>query len=108
MRKAPGTHPALSAHAQMTPNLARAPGRSPGAPLETDHLRGTWTLLEVVEAIGEVTQNEEEIDATLTQMLRSGRVRLLATTKDRRLDSPVSPPRRSNPRPLRAGHLPMA
>jgi hypothetical protein len=34
------------------------------------------TLLELVRAVGEVTENEREIVATVLHLLRSGRVRL--------------------------------
>ena len=108
MRKIPGTSPAPSTRTQTTPSLGRAPGSSLGAPRETGPLCGTRTLLEVVEAIREVTSNEEEIDAALTHMLRSGRVRLAGTTKGWSTDSPLSPPRRSSPQTLRASRLPMA
>ena len=108
MRKIPGTRPAPSTRTQTTPSLGRAPGSSLGALLETGPLGGTPTLLEVVEAIREVTSNEEEIDAALSHMLRSGRVRLVGTTQGRPTDSPLSPPRRSSPQRLRASRLPMA
>jgi len=40
------------------------------------------TLLELVRTIGEVTEDEAEIVATVIQMLRSGRVKLCGTFRD--------------------------
>ena len=36
------------------------------------------TLMELIEAVGEVSDTEEEVLATVTYMLRSGRVQLLS------------------------------
>ena len=36
------------------------------------------TLMELIEAVGEVSDTEEEVVATVTYMLRSGRVQLLS------------------------------
>ncbi|MCR9095942.1 MAG: hypothetical protein NXI30_17100 [bacterium] len=36
------------------------------------------TLMELIEAVGEVSDTEDEVVATVTYMLRSGRVQLLA------------------------------
>lgn len=48
---------------------------------------GDCTLLEVVEAITEVSQDEEEILATLCHMLNSGRIRLRGTFREQSPDS---------------------
>ncbi len=40
------------------------------------------TLLELVEAVSEVSESEREILATVTYMLNSGRVRLSGTFRD--------------------------
>ena len=37
------------------------------------------TLMELVDAVGEVAENEEEVLATVTYMLKSGRVQLTET-----------------------------
>ena len=39
----------------------------------------TTTLLELVEAISDASNNEREVVATVSQMIRSGRVRLIGT-----------------------------
>ena len=44
------------------------------------------TLLELVEAVGEVTRDEQEVVATVVWMLQSGRVKLV----DQRQDPPNS------------------
>ena len=36
------------------------------------------TLMELIDAVGEVSETEEEVVATVTYMLRSGRVQLLS------------------------------
>jgi hypothetical protein len=38
------------------------------------------TLLDVIQAVGEVTQNEQEIVATVTHLISSGQVRLSSET----------------------------
>ena len=40
------------------------------------------TLLELVKAVSEVTDDEREVVATVTQLLRSGRVRLVGNFRD--------------------------
>jgi len=35
-----------------------------------------YTLLELIEAVSEVSESEEEVVATVTYMLRSGRIQL--------------------------------
>jgi hypothetical protein len=44
------------------------------------------TLLELVRAISEVTEDEEEIVATAVHMLRSGSVRLCGNFRDESID----------------------
>ena len=41
--------------------------------------RPTCTLLEVVQAVTEVARNDEEVVATVTYLINSGRVRLCGT-----------------------------
>ncbi|MAG32816.1 MAG: hypothetical protein CL908_18215 [Deltaproteobacteria bacterium] len=40
------------------------------------------TLLELIEAISEVSESEQEVVATVTSMLNSGRVRLSGNFRD--------------------------
>ena len=40
------------------------------------------TLLELVEAVSEVTEDEDEVIATVAWMLQSGRVRLVGSFRD--------------------------
>jgi len=42
----------------------------------------SFTLLELVEAVSEVSESEREILATVTYMLNSGRVRLSGSFRD--------------------------
>ena len=42
----------------------------------TDDGLAPLTLMELVDAVGEVSETEEEVLATVTYMLRSGRVQL--------------------------------
>jgi len=42
-------------------------------------LRRTCTLLEVVQAVTEAARNDEEVVATVTYLINSGRVRLCGT-----------------------------
>jgi hypothetical protein len=42
-------------------------------------LRRTCTLLEVVQAVTEAARNDEEVVATITYLVNSGRVRLCGT-----------------------------
>jgi len=41
-----------------------------------------YTLLELVEAVSEVTDDEKEVIATVSYMLRSGRIRLTGNFRD--------------------------
>ncbi len=52
--------------------------------LETEPI--SITLLELVKAISEVTEDETEVVATVLHMLRSGRVRLCGNFKDEPLE----------------------
>lgn len=52
---------------------------------EPQHL----TLLELVEALCEITEDEREVIATAAYMLRSGRVRLTGNFRSEILDPPV-------------------
>ena len=45
------------------------------------------TLLELVEAIAEDTNDDREIVATVLHLLRSGRVRLIGSFRGRRVDA---------------------
>jgi len=45
------------------------------------------TLLELVQAIAQCTNDEREIIATVRHLLRSGRVRLVGSFRGRRLDA---------------------
>jgi len=40
------------------------------------------TLLELIDAVSEVSENEQEVVATVTYMLESGRIRLAAGCDD--------------------------
>lgn len=42
----------------------------------------SFTLLEVIEAVSEVTDDEQEVIATVRWMLQSGRVRLAGNFRD--------------------------
>ncbi len=53
---------------------------SPSSP-PAEHLDSAFTLLELVTAISEVTDDNEEINATVFHLLQSGRVRLRGTTR---------------------------
>lgn len=54
-------------------------------------LTGEHTLLELVQSIGEITSNDEEVLATVMYMLRSGRVRLCGSFRDEQLDRLCAP-----------------
>ncbi len=43
---------------------------------DTDDDMGPLTLMELVDAVGEVAENEEEVLAAVSYMLKSGRVHL--------------------------------
>ena len=45
------------------------------------------TLLELIEVIAEDTDDDREIVATVLHMLRAGRVRLIGSFRDRRIDA---------------------
>jgi hypothetical protein len=49
-----------------------------GEPVET-------TLLELVQTIGELTQDDREVVATVIEMLRNGRVRLIGNFRGQRI-----------------------
>ena len=53
-------------------------------PMETASTRepDSLTLLELIEAVSEVSDSEQEVIATVTYMLRSGRVRLAGRFRD--------------------------
>jgi hypothetical protein len=46
-----------------------------------------YTLLELIEAISEVTEDDREVVATVLHMLASGRVRLCGNFRDEPLES---------------------
>ena len=50
--------------------------------LEVGHREEHCTLLELVEAIGEVTDNDRDVVATVSYMLRSGRIKLRGTFRN--------------------------
>ncbi|MCS5638491.1 MAG: hypothetical protein NZ990_18400 [Myxococcota bacterium] len=54
--------------------------------LSQGHLGQAVTLLEVVKAVAEVADNDEEVLATMSHMLRSGRVRLSQGIEAERAD----------------------
>jgi hypothetical protein len=49
-------------------------------------LQGDVTLLELIQAVADVTNDEREIIATVTHMLRSGSVRLCGCLRGEPLD----------------------
>jgi len=51
---------------------------TPGEPVET-------TLLELVQTIGELTQDDREVVATVIEMLHTGRVRLIGNFRGQRI-----------------------
>jgi hypothetical protein len=53
-------------------------GAQAGNPVET-------TLLELVQALGELTDDDREIVATVVDLLRTGRVRLIGTLRGQRI-----------------------
>ena len=70
----------MAATAVSLPAPLRTRVAHPGsAPLET-------TLLELVRAVGEVTQDDREIVATVRHLLCSGRVVLCGSFRGERLD----------------------
>ena len=44
--------------------------------IQGEPISGAYTLLELVQSVGEVTSSDQEVVATVIHMLRSGRVRL--------------------------------
>ncbi len=53
--------------------------QAPGGCVET-------TLLALVQALAEVTEDDREIVAVVIHMIRSGRVRLVGSFRDQRID----------------------
>ena len=56
-------------------------------PLRQGHDSIDTTLLELVQAIAQSTNDEREIIATVRHLLRSGRVRLIGNFRGRRFDA---------------------
>ncbi len=61
---------------------------APGARSQRNRPKGLveTTLLELVQAVSEVSESDREVVATVRSLLRSGRVRLTGTFRD---DPPV-------------------
>ncbi len=59
---------------------------SPRVPHADSEEGRQFTLLELVRVISEVTEDEEEIVATVLHMLRSGSVRLCGNFRDESID----------------------
>ena len=57
-----------------------------GAPATRPELASDVTLLELVQAVADVTSDEGEIVATVMYMLRSGHARLIGTFRDEPID----------------------
>ena len=51
-------------------------------PMNQSDERQPVTLLELIEAVGEFSESEQEVLATVTYMLNSGRVRLCGSFRD--------------------------
>ena len=66
---------ALTGHASQRKRMKPTPAPSQGGVVNL-------TLLELVRTVGEITDDEAEIVATVIQMLRSGRVRLAGNFRD--------------------------
>jgi hypothetical protein len=65
---------------------------SPAVPLGAGEVTGSTgarstTLFDLVRVIGEVTDNDQEIVATVVHMLRSGRARLSSSFRGVHLDA---------------------
>jgi len=65
-----------------TPTARRSGGRGFRDVHETRSRSDQYTLLELVEAIADVTDDEREIVATVIHLLASGQVRLCGTFRD--------------------------
>ena len=64
----------------------RATTRKPRLPLpEVEGKVIETTLLELVQTVGELTEDDREVVATVIEMLRSGRVRLIGNFRGQRL-----------------------
>jgi hypothetical protein len=61
--------------------IRNIPIQAPGA---QDEVIET-TLLELVQTIGELTQDDREVVATVIEMLRGGRVRLIGNFRGQRI-----------------------
>ena len=57
-----------------------------GAPAIQDDEAADVTLLELVQAVADVTTDEREIVATVMYMLRSGHARLVGNFRDEPID----------------------
>ena len=77
--RAPGTRP--EGRATGTRPEGRATGTRPQG-----RAPGDVTLLELVQAVAEVTDDEREIVATVMCMLRSGHARLIGNFRDASFD----------------------
>mgnify|MGYP000551151441 CR=1 FL=1 len=51
-------------------------------PMGTEEVHTELTLLELIEAVTEVSDTEQEVIATVSYMLNSGRVRLAGSFRD--------------------------
>lgn len=54
------------------------------------HESRSLTLLELIEAVSEVSETEQEVVATVTYMLNSGRIRLADNFRDTPISSLLS------------------
>ena len=72
-------HPVTSIHVEHHPVAHRI------EPCEETEPR-PLTLLELVEAVAEIAEDEQELLATVTWMLRSGRIQLVGTFRDAPVD----------------------
>ena len=52
---------------------------------EPDPLAEPWTLLDLVQAVAEATEDDGEVVATVLYLLRSGSVRLVGSFRGERL-----------------------
>jgi len=57
----------------------------PATPIRRDPPVET-TLLALLQAVGDVTQDDREVVATVRHMIRSGRIRLIGTLRGKKLD----------------------
>jgi hypothetical protein len=72
-------------HAAQERNPMSSPARQ-AIRLEPSEETEVTTLLELVRALGEITDDEREVVATVLSLLRSGQVRLCGNFRDARLD----------------------